>query len=161
MTRGGAVRFAVSSEVAYDYLIDPLNRPQWQSSLRAVAFPGSAPRHGEPPLAVGLVWDDITWVGLRPTMELTVAERPIRWDEAGRWRRVEADLALHFTPLNSTPLNSTALGSTALANGCEVRAEFEIRLPGALSPLSPALTSVAVRPVLADLRRAARILARR
>ena len=31
-----AVAFAVPAEVAFDYLIDPRHRPEWQSSLRRV-----------------------------------------------------------------------------------------------------------------------------
>ena len=35
-TVGGTVPFPVPAEVAFDYLVDPANRPQWQSSLAAV-----------------------------------------------------------------------------------------------------------------------------
>lgn len=136
---GGVVEFEVAVEVAYDYLVAPRNRPEWQASLRAVelaASPGT--------LRPGLRWTDVTWPGLRPRMELTLADRPYAWAEHGRWRGFAADLTLHFAPT---------------AQGCRVLAEFELRARGPLRPLGRALTTLAVRPVLADLRRAARILA--
>lgn len=145
--RSGAVDLPVSPEVAYDYLVDPANRAQWQSSLRAVEVDGAVVRPGDVAperVRAGLEWVDVTWPGLRPVMELTVDERPRRWVEVGRWHAVDADLTLTFT---------------ATQQGCRVAAEFEIRLPGLLAPLGPALTWVALFPVLADLRRAGRILA--
>ena len=74
---GGAVQFPVPAEVAYDYLVDPTHRPEWQSSLRAVEL--DPPRgHGRSDGHAGLVareglrWTDVTRPGLRPRMELTL-----------------------------------------------------------------------------------------
>lgn len=141
---GGAVDFPVPAETAYDFLVDPTRRPQWQSSLRAVEVGGWRP--GDP-VEAGLRWVDVTWPGLRPRMELTVAERPHRWSESGRWGAVTADLTLTFTPRGRA------------GEGCLVAADFELRT-ARLRPVGHALTTLAVRPVLADLRRAARLLAR-
>ena len=138
--RGGAVDFTVSDEVAYDYLVDPVQRPHWQSSLRAVEVvdPG--------PVVEGLRWIDVTWPGLRPQMTLTRAQRPRRWVEHGRWRGIEAELTLTFTPTGF---------------GCRVEAEFEVTGRGLWAPVGAAATVLGRRPVLGDLRRAARILAER
>ncbi|GGD05543.1 SRPBCC family protein [Nocardioides daphniae] len=138
---GGAVDFAVPAEAAYDFLVDPTQRPRWQSSLRAVEL-----RDGwEPgdPVEAGLRWVDVTWPGLRPRMTLTRAERPGLWAESGEWGAFSADLTLTFTPR---------------AAGCRVLADFEVRAAGRWSPLGRVATVAGVRPVLADLRRAARIL---
>ena len=134
---GGGVDFPVPVEVAYDYLVDPLQRPRWQSSLRAVELVD------EGPVGEGFRWIDVTWPGLRPQMALTVADRPHRWVEHGRWRAFEAELSLDFTP---TP------------TGCRVTPEFEVRASGPWAPLGVVASVMARRPVLADLRRAARIL---
>ena len=133
---GGSVDFGVPVERAYDYLVDPTLRPQWQASLRAVEV-------GETEPVVGLVWTDVTWPGLRPRMELTLADRPNAWREHGRWRAFSVDLTLTFTPT---------------AAGCRVFADFEVRADGVLALLGPVLTTLSRPPVLADLRRAARIL---
>ena len=48
------VRFDVPADVAFDYLVDPHRRPEWQSSLRRVEDVGTgAPR-------VGQRWVDVT-----------------------------------------------------------------------------------------------------
>jgi hypothetical protein len=134
---GGRVRFGVPVEVAFDYLVDPHNRPEWQSSLRRVEDVEGEPRLGQ-------TWTDVTKPGLRPAMETTVLERPRRWAESGTWRFVRADLTLRFEPVG--------------AGACEVRYSFRIHT---LGPLGLAGTAVALPAVGADLRRAARLLAAR
>ena len=139
---GGSVGFDVAAERAYDFLVDPTARPRWQSSLRAVEVPDDwAP--GDP-VEAGLRWVDVTWPGLRPRMELTVADRPHRWTEIGHWGVFSADLTLEFTPTSAT--------------SCTVTADFEVRARGVVRPLGRVVTVLGVRPVLADLRRAARLL---
>lgn len=145
---GGAVDFTVPAEVAYDFLVDPLQRPRWQSSLRRVDLVDPVPDDGADskgggPVRAGTSWTDVTWPGMRPRMVLTEAHRPRRWVEQGEWGAFEADLALTFTP---TP------------DGCRVEADFEVRARGVLAPLGAAASVLGRRPVLADLRRAARIL---
>ena len=133
---GGTVAFAVPPEVAFDYLVDPHHRAEWQSSLRRVEQVV-----GEP--AVGQRWVDVTRPGLRPEMTTTVLERPTRWAESGRWRGVRADLELRFA---GTP------------GGCEVAFGFRIHV---LGPVGRAVTALSVPAVRADLRRAAEVLSRR
>ena len=84
------VRFDVPREVAFDYLVDPGNRPAWQSSLRAVDLIDPEP------LRVGSRWRDRTVVGAGPQMTLTALERPDLWAESGAWRGISANLSLSF-----------------------------------------------------------------
>ena len=141
---GGAVEFTVPAEVAYDYLVEPTNRPQWQSSLRTVVVPDAWEPGAE--ARVGLRWVDVTWPGLCPRMELTLARPGQAWGEHGFWGPFTADLTLRFS---STP------------DGCRVWADFEVRASGVLAPLGRVLTALGQGPVLADLRRAARLLEER
>ena len=86
------VRFDVPADVAFDYLVDPHRRPEWQSSLRRVEdVDAGAPR-------VGQRWVDVTVAGLRPRMETTVLDRPRTWTEVGSWRGIDAVLTLAFAP---------------------------------------------------------------
>lgn len=131
----GTVRFDVPAEVAFDYLVDPRNRPAWQSSLRRVQDVDGEPR-------VGQTWTDVTKPGLRPAMTTTELVRPSRWTESGTWRFVRADLTLSFEPVGEV--------------ACDVRFAFRI---SALGPLGLAASAVSTPAVRSDLRRAARILA--
>jgi len=133
------VAFDVPVEVAFDYLVDPRNRPEWQSSLRRVELHDLVP-------AVGQRWVDVTVAGVRPRMETTVLDRPACWTERGVWRGFEATLTLRFTPA---------------APGCRVEAAFEVTGRGIARPLGPVLTRAARAAVPGDLRRAARILSER
>ncbi len=101
------VAFPVSCEVAFDYLADPVRRPEWQSSLARVEDVDGEPR-------VGQTWTDVTRPGLRPRMETTVLDRPHRWAERGTWRGITATLVLDFA---ATP------------TGCDVTATFQIARP--------------------------------
>jgi uncharacterized protein YndB with AHSA1/START domain len=134
---GGAVRFDVPPEVVFDYLVDPRNRPEWQSSLRRVEAVTGGP-------ALGQTWVDVIRARVRPQMRTDVLERPRLWSESGRWRSVRAALTLRFA----------AHGEA----GCEVRFSFRVH---ALGPLGLAATALSVPAVAADLRRAARILSSR
>ena len=132
----GRVALAVPREVAFDYLVDPRNRPEWQSSLARVSAVDGEPR-------VGQTWVDETRPGLKPRMRTTELDRPRRWSESGSWRFVRAELTLVF---DDAP------------GGCTVGYRFRIH---ALGPIGFALSGLAVRAVRADLRRAARILSSR
>ena len=139
-TVGGTVAFPVPAEVAFDYLVDPANRAEWQSSLASVADV-----RGE--VGVGQTWTDVTKPGLRPAMRTTAYDRPRAWSEAGTWKGVTAVLDLTFTPT---------------ATGCDVAFRFRITGTNALLRGGGLLASVAsVLPVRADLGKAARILASR
>jgi hypothetical protein len=126
------VRFDVPADVAFDYLVDPHRRPEWQSSLRRVEDVGAgAPR-------VGQRWVDVTVVGLRPRMETRT--------EVGTWRGIDAVLTLAFTPDGT---------------GCRVTPTFRVSGRGAARALARVVDRVAVLGVLPDLRRAAKLLAAR
>jgi len=132
-----AVEFDVPAGVAFDFLVDPANRPQWQSSLRRVeAVTPAAP-------TVGQTWIDVTSPGMRPAMVTTVLERPTRWTEQGTWRGITAELTLRFAPR---------------ASGCTVTTEVSVRGSGLLRPLGPVVTAAAGLAVPGDLARAAKIL---
>ena len=127
--------------MAFDYLGDPRNRPEWQSSLLSVTL---ADRDDEPHL--GMTWRETTMVGVRPRLEITRFKRPSVWAEVGRWQGVEATLVLAFEERTA---------------GCRVVAEGEItgrNVDAAPAALAGRLAGLAVG---ADLRKAARILDRR
>jgi uncharacterized protein YndB with AHSA1/START domain len=128
----------VPPEAAFDYLVDPAHRPQWQSSLSRVEGVDGAPR-------VGQTWTDVTTPGLRPRMETTELDRPHRWSERGTWRGFSATLTLTFRPA---------------ADGCEVEPTMRLDGRGPARPVARLLGLVAPRAVRSDLRRAARILGR-
>jgi uncharacterized protein YndB with AHSA1/START domain len=133
---GGRVHFASARGTVFDYLVDPRNRPQWQSSLRRVSAVDGEPR-------VGQTWTDETVPGLKPSMRTTELVRPSRWSESGTWRFVRADLTLEFYDA---------------PGGCDVHYAFAIHVLGPVGGLASLASAPAVG---ADLKRAARILASR
>jgi len=124
------VAFPAPREVVFDYLADPSNRAQWQSSLARVEDVDGEPR-------VGQTWTDVTRVGVRPRMETTELDRPGRWTERGTWRGIAATLTLTFA---ETP------------TGCDVTADFELAGPRLLVAPLRVLAPLGVR---SDLRHAA------
>ena len=134
-----AVHFGVPAEVAFDYLVDPHRRPEWQSSLRGVEdVDAGAPR-------VGQRWVDVTVPGLRPRMQTTHLVRPHTWTETGTWRGFDAVLTLTFEPAG---------------DGCDVAVEMRLTGRGPARPLAAVLNALSPRAVRADLTRAARTLSR-
>lgn len=131
------VEFPVPAEVAFAYLVDPANRPAWQSSLRRVEDVS------DPVPQAGQTWTDVTGPGPRPAMETVVFEPPTTWTERGTWRGISAELTLRFAPS---------------AVGCTVTAEMRVVGRGLLRPLGPVLTAAAGFAVPGDLERAAAIL---
>lgn len=131
------VAFPVAREVAFDYLVDPRRRPEWQSSLARVEQVDGEPR-------VGQTWVDVTRPGMRPRMETTELDRPSRWTERGTWRGISATLTLTFA---ETP------------TGCDVTAAMRLRARGPAAPLARLLGVVAPYAVAGDLRHAAGRLA--
>lgn len=127
------VAFAVSPEVAFDYLVDPRNRPEWQSSLARVEGVEGEPR-------VGQTWTDVTRPGLRPRMTTTELDRPHRWTETGTWNGFAAMLTLTFV---ETP------------TGCEVTATMSLDGVGLRAPVAWVLGRAAPYAVRGDLRHAA------
>lgn len=129
--------FDCAPEVAFDYLLDPRNRPRWQSSLRSVELADDAPPE------VGTQWRDVTAIGARPRMRITACDRPRRWAEAGRWQGLAAELALRFVAENG---------------GTRVIPEFAIHGDGGWRPVAAVVQRLAPGAVNADLARAARLL---
>ena len=84
------VPFGVSREDAFDYLVDPHRRTEWQGSLRRV-------ENVQPlPPQVGTSWRDVALGQVTSQMRLTAVDRPARWVEVGTWKGISMDLALTF-----------------------------------------------------------------
>lgn len=127
----------VPVDTLFGYLADPRNRPEWQSSLRAVdAVRGS----GE----LGTTWVDVTAVGARPRLEVTSYLPNRQWGEHGRWHGLQASLVLHFRPVRD---DRTAL-----------TAEIEFWGRGVFGLLGAGMTALTPAAVRSDLRRAARLI---
>ncbi|MEJ7831987.1 MAG: SRPBCC family protein [Nocardioides sp.] len=131
-----SVHFEATPEVVFDYLVDPANRADWQSSLRRV-------EEVTGPIGVGQTWVDVTTPGLRPRMETTELDRPHRWTEIGTWRSVSATLTLTLSPTGA---------------GCDVEPTMRLEGRGLARVVAPVLNRVSPAAVRSDLRRAARIL---
>ncbi|MCY7395249.1 MAG: SRPBCC family protein [Nocardioides sp.] len=136
MPRG--VHVDVPVQVAFDYFVDPHQRPRWQSSLARVEDVDGEPR-------VGQTWVDVTKPGLKPRMRTTELDRPHRWTEVGTWHGVSATLTLVFAP--------------AGPQACLVEATMRLRGRGLLALPVAALNRLAPLAVRADLTKAAKILA--
>ncbi len=132
-----SVHFPVGPEAAFDYLVDPANRPAWQSSLRGV-------EDVEGEIGLGQSWTDVTVPGLRPRMRTTGFERATRWTETGTWRGIRAELTLRFSPSGS---------------GCEVSVDTKFTARGAWRAVLPVVVASAPLAARADLRAAAKRLA--
>ena len=135
-----SVGYDVPVDVAFAYLADPRNRPEWQSSLRAVELLDE----GEP--RVGMRWRDLTSARIEPEMVITELDPGVLWAETGRWWGIQADLTLGFSPAES---------------GCEVVAALRVQGRGPLRPVGWVATRAGLVAVRSDLRKAARILASR
>lgn len=135
---GATVGFGVPLAVAYPYLADPRNRPEWQSSLKSVEMLDE----GDP--RIGMRWRDHTAAGIVADMEITGMQPGAVWSEVGRWRAVSAILTLGFEQTS---------------NGCDVHVRFRVRGPGLLAPVGWLATGAGLLAVRADVRRAARLLA--
>jgi uncharacterized protein YndB with AHSA1/START domain len=134
------VEYDVPVDVAFAYLADPRNRPEWQSSLRSVdLIDDGAPR-------VGMRWRDLTSARIAPEMVITEMEPDVLWAETGRWKAIEAELTLGFAPR---------------PGGCRVAVAFGVRGRGLLRPIGWAATGAGLFAVRSDLRKAGRILAAR
>ncbi|WP_372729860.1 SRPBCC family protein [Nocardioides sp.] len=129
---------AADPEVVFDYLVDPRNRAQWQSSLARVEDVV-----GE--VGVGQRWVDVTSPGLRPVMETTEYDRPYRWTERGTWRGFTAELTLVFEPVGQD---------------CRLRWTMGLAGRGVARPIAAVLNRLAPLAVRSDLRRAGAILSR-
>lgn len=102
-----------------------------------------ADRDAEPHL--GLTWRETTMVGVRPRLEITRFERPDTWAERGTWLGIDATLVLTFEERRA---------------GCRVVAEGEISGRHVYAAPAAVAGRLAGLAIGADLRKAARILAR-
>ena len=126
-----------SAEQAFTYLVDPRNRPRWQSSLLSVDVPADEEPH------LGQAWSELTAVGVRPHLVVTELV-PFRvWAESGTWRGVRADLRLRFTES---------------AGGCRVQAEGEVAGSGPYAVAAAVSGLLAGKAIAADLRKASRLI---
>lgn len=121
----------------FDYLADPRNRPEWQSSLRRVELLGTRTT------GVGTRWRDVTWAGVRPEMRVVTHEPQQAWAEEGTWRGLTAFLLIVFVEQGD---------ETDLEISVRLRGSGLWRIPAAGAGL---LTPAALR---SDLGRADRIL---
>ncbi|GAA3713886.1 SRPBCC family protein [Gordonia hankookensis] len=136
------VPFGAPPTTTFDYLVDPENRPHWQSSLRRIE--DLAPV-GDRAGGTGTSWRDITLVPwVRPRLEVIECVAPLRWREIGRWWFVDASLSLAVSALPD--------GRT------EVRARAYLTVPLILSASTLVLTMLAPFALRADLDSAASIV---
>ena len=133
------VDLPVPVEVAYDYLSDPRNRTQWQSSLRSVTVPAGEEPH------LGQRWQETISVGMKPRLEIVEMDRPHVWTERGWWRGVDVTLSLRFA---RTP------------RGCRVEASGDVGGRGLWTVPAAVAGRLAGMAVAADVRKAGEILAR-
>jgi len=119
--------------VVFDYLKDPRNRPEWQSSLRAVT---DVVGNGD----VGTTWTDVTKPGIRPRLRVTDCVSPTLWIEEGEWRSIKARLIVQLRPHES---------------GTLVKAIGDFTFPRLLTPAGWLLRYVTPAAIRADLRLAA------
>ncbi|MFC8315709.1 SRPBCC family protein [Gordonia sp. NPDC057258] len=143
------VSFDAPIDVTFDYLADPTNRPEWQSSLRRIDdLRPIGDRAGD----VGTSWTDVTVVpGVSPRMEVTACESRRRWQEIGWWRSIDAVLTLTFAERDGGGRDG----------GTDVHAEAVLTVPAIGRLLLTATRWPAAQAVRADLERAARLLAGR
>ncbi len=134
------VTFAHPPDVVFSYLADPRNRPEWQSSLRAVEMLDD----GEP--RVGMRWRDLTGAGVKPLLHITELTPYRVWSETGTWRGITAELVLRFT---------------AVGAGTRVVAEVEVTGSGPWAPVATLVGRLAPAALRHDLARAADVLAAR
>lgn len=131
--------YDVPPDVALAYLADPVNRPEWQSSLRRVELVDAGPPH------VGQRWHDHTAVGLVAQMRTTELTATT-WSESGTWRGITADLTLRLEPHGT---------------GSRVHVEFSVRGRGPWAPVGAAAGLAGLPAVRADLAGAGRLLSER
>ena len=84
------VPIAAPREAVFDYLADPVHRPDWQRSIRTFELaPQGAPR-------VGVRWRESVRGGITFDMEISAYERPRLWAEKIRSRAFSGTVTLTF-----------------------------------------------------------------
>jgi uncharacterized protein YndB with AHSA1/START domain len=125
--------------VLFRYLADPRNRPEWQSSLKAVADVDP----GEP--RAGMHWRDVMKVGVRPSMQLTEVVPFRTLTELGSWHGIDGLLTLRFVKRS---------------DGTRLTAEGRITARGPFAIAAAAAARWAPAAITADLERASEALTR-
>jgi hypothetical protein len=124
----------------FRYLAEPRNRPEWQSSLRAVADVDEGDPHA------GMQWRDITKVGIKPHMQLTEVTPFRTLAELGTWHGVDGLLTLRFLKIGE---------------GTRLTAEGRVIGRGPFAVAAAVAGRWAPATIEADLRRASNALASR
>ena len=124
----------------FRYLAEPRNRPEWQSSLRAVADIDEGEPHA------GMQWRDITKVGIKPHMQLTEVTPFRTLAELGTWHGVDGLLTLRFLKIGE---------------GTRLTAEGRVIGRGPFAVAAAVAGRWAPATIEADLRRASDALASR
>ena len=139
-----SVFVAAPRDRVYAYFADPVNRPEWQASLRRVEVldPGP-PRPGQR-------WIDHVAVG--PPFELQI----IAMEEGTVWAEVGSTGP--FTAFGTLLFRDASHGDDT---GTQVTCVARVRARGPLLPLGWPATALAALLVRNDLKRAARILSTR
>jgi uncharacterized protein YndB with AHSA1/START domain len=124
-------------ERLFRYLADPHNRPQWQSSLKAVADVDAGEPHA------GMHWRDITKVGIKPHLQLTELVPFRTLSELGTWHGVDGLLTLRFVKSG---------------DGTRLTAEGRVIGRGPFAVAAAVAGRLAPATIRADLERASRLL---
>jgi hypothetical protein len=124
----------------FRYLAEPRNRPEWQSSLRAVADVDEGEPHA------GMQWRDITKVGIKPHMQLTEVTPFRTLAELGTWHGVDGLLTLRFLKIGE---------------GTRLTAEGRVIGRGPFAVAAAVAGRWAPATIEVDLRRASNALASR
>jgi uncharacterized protein YndB with AHSA1/START domain len=127
-------------DLLFRYLADPHNRPEWQSSLKAVTDVDP----GEP--RPGMHWRDITKVGIKPHMQLTELVPFRTLSEIGTWHGVDGLLTLRFLKVG---------------DGTRLTAEGRVIGRGPFAVAASVAGRFAPATIKADLERAGQLVARR
>lgn len=139
-----SVLVAAPRDRVYAYFADPVNRPEWQASLKRVEVLDPGPPHP------GQRWIDHVAVG--PAFELQI----IAMDEGSLWAEVGSTGP--FTAFGTLLFEDATVDGAA---GTKVTCVARVRARGPLLPLGWPATGMAALLVRNDLKRAARILAAR
>jgi uncharacterized protein YndB with AHSA1/START domain len=123
----------------FRYLADPHNRPEWQSSLKAVAEVDPGEPHA------GMHWRDITKVGIKPHMQLTEVVPFRTLSEVGTWHGVDGLLTLRFLKVGE---------------GTRLTAEGRVIGRGPFAIAAAVAGRWAPATIRTDLERAAQLVAR-
>ena len=124
--------------VLFRYLADPFNRPEWQSSLRAVTDVDPGEPHA------GMHWRDVTKLGVKPHLQWTELVPFRTLSELGTWHGVDGMLTLRFVKVG---------------DGTRLTAEGRVIGRGPLAVAAAIAGRWAPSTITADLSRASDALA--